>query len=46
VPENVAAQISFKGAGSLVPDGGLTLGMIGSVMVGLAGLRSKFSKRS
>jgi hypothetical protein len=25
-----------------VPDGGMTLGMVGSVFLGLAGLRSKF----
>jgi hypothetical protein len=46
ISQHVQGQISFQGSGSVVPDGGLTLGMIGSVMVGLAGLRSKFSKRS
>jgi hypothetical protein len=42
---NVQDTLTVKGV--IVPDGGMTLTMFGSVMLGLAGLRSKFAgKRS
>jgi hypothetical protein len=42
--QTVNAQVAFKGSAVAVPDGGMTLALMGSVLAGLAGLRSKFGK--
>jgi len=44
---NVQETLTVSGSGLLVPDSGPTMTMFGSVMLGLAGVRSKFgSKRA
>jgi hypothetical protein len=43
-PQFAALQAAFASSSS-VPDGGMTLGMVGSVFMGLTGLRSKFGAK-
>ena len=46
VQMNAEIQTSFSIIPITVPDGGLTIALLGSVLIGLAGIRCKFGNRS